>query len=302
MDKQFNVHQLLPQDRLPVNRLRAQIELAKGDPVAAYEFAATRSGEETSGGHTRYLWPLAVVAAEATADYAQRSRDRRDDVGLTSALRQTDEVAGLADSLVVAGSAGQAWRTHLDAELARARDLPEARGPDGVLIWRSVAHAYAKLSEPWQRVRALARAAELAATANDMAAAQTLLREADEIAASHGLLALRRQVSEFARRARIELIAPGGAEGGEGGGKPKPAATNPEIVRLGLTEREQDVLREVAAGRTNRQIAEILFMSPKTASVHVSNILTKLDVRSRGEAAAVAHRLRLFSDEPVGSN
>ncbi|WP_181791157.1 response regulator transcription factor, partial [Streptomyces phytophilus] len=63
---------------------------------------------------------------------------------------------------------------------------------------------------------------------------------------------------------------------------------------LGLTAREADVLRLVAAGRSNRQIADELFISPKTASVHVSNILAKLGVAARGEAAAVAHRLRLF--------
>ncbi|MGO4751255.1 LuxR C-terminal-related transcriptional regulator, partial [Streptomyces sp. 2MCAF27] len=62
---------------------------------------------------------------------------------------------------------------------------------------------------------------------------------------------------------------------------------------LGLTPRERDVLRLVALGRSNRQIAEELFISPKTASVHVSNILAKLEVSGRGEAAAVAHRLRL---------
>ncbi|WP_237509124.1 helix-turn-helix domain-containing protein, partial [Streptomyces malaysiensis] len=62
---------------------------------------------------------------------------------------------------------------------------------------------------------------------------------------------------------------------------------------LGLTPRERDVLRLVAAGRSNRQIAEELFISPKTASVHVSNILAKLRVSGRTEAAAVAHRLRL---------
>ena len=54
------------------------------------------------------------------------------------------------------------------------------------------------------------------------------------------------------------------------------------------------MLRLVAAGRSNRQIAEELFISPKTASVHVSNILAKLGVAGRGEAAALAHRLRLF--------
>ena len=63
---------------------------------------------------------------------------------------------------------------------------------------------------------------------------------------------------------------------------------------LGLTERELEVLRLVAAGRSNREIAGELFISPKTASVHVSNILGKLGVASRGEAAAKAHSLRLF--------
>ncbi|MCM9082000.1 LuxR C-terminal-related transcriptional regulator [Streptomyces sp. NBC_00160] len=62
-----------------------------------------------------------------------------------------------------------------------------------------------------------------------------------------------------------------------------------------MTSRERDVLRLVAAGSTNRKIAEELFISPKTASVHVSNILAKLGVTGRGEAAALAHRLRLFA-------
>ena len=51
----------------------------------------------------------------------------------------------------------------------------------------------------------------------------------------------------------------------------------------------------VAAGRTNRQIGEELFMSEKTASVHVSRILAKLEVGTRGEAGAVAHRLGMDS-------
>ena len=67
---------------------------------------------------------------------------------------------------------------------------------------------------------------------------------------------------------------------------------------MGLTARELDVLRLVAAGRSNREIAGELFISVKTASVHVSNILGKLGVTSRGEAAAAAHRLRLFDSFP----
>ena len=63
---------------------------------------------------------------------------------------------------------------------------------------------------------------------------------------------------------------------------------------LGLTAREFEVLRLVADGRSNPEIAARLFISAKTASVHVSNILGKIGVTSRGEAAAAAHRLHLF--------
>ena len=69
--------------------------------------------------------------------------------------------------------------------------------------------------------------------------------------------------------------------------------------QLGLTAREFEVLRLVAAGRSNPEIAAELFISAKTASVHVSNILAKLRVGSRGEAAATAYRLRLYAPSPA---
>jgi DNA-binding NarL/FixJ family response regulator len=65
---------------------------------------------------------------------------------------------------------------------------------------------------------------------------------------------------------------------------------------FGLTPREREVLALVADGRTNRQIAERLFISDSTAGVHVSNILGKLGVAGRGEAAAIAFRLGLVAD------
>jgi DNA-binding NarL/FixJ family response regulator len=83
--------------------------------------------------------------------------------------------------------------------------------------------------------------------------------------------------------------ASAGADRATGG-----AARRPEPAEeLGLTPREREVLALVADGRTNRQIAEALFISDKTASVHVSNILTKLKAGNRGEAGALAHRLGL---------
>jgi DNA-binding CsgD family transcriptional regulator len=101
---------------------------------------------------------------------------------------------------------------------------------------------------------------------------------------------------------------PTGAAGAGAGGTVRadlPAAAAPPVADaspdhladLGLTPRERDVLALVAQGRTNRQIGEELFMAEKTASVHVSRILAKLDVRSRTEAAAVAHRLGLESPD-----
>ena len=104
-----------------------------------------------------------------------------------------------------------------------------------------------------------------------------------------GAAAQRKGIALLAQRARISLT-----DDPEPSPAPSPA--------LGLTRREQDVLSLVAAGRSNRQIAEELYISPKTASVHVSNILAKLGVSGRGEAAAMAHRLSLFPPQPAPSS
>jgi predicted ATPase/DNA-binding CsgD family transcriptional regulator/class 3 adenylate cyclase len=80
------------------------------------------------------------------------------------------------------------------------------------------------------------------------------------------------------------------ATGTGAGAGAAPVPVDP-LARLGLTEREREVLVLLAAGRSNPEIGKALFISTKTASVHVSNILAKLGVTGRGEAAAVAHRL-----------
>jgi DNA-binding NarL/FixJ family response regulator len=113
------------------------------------------------------------------------------------------------------------------------------------------------------------------------------LREAAERADSLGAVLLRRWIDELSRRARIPLLNKVAGGGEESGGW------------LGLTSREREVLRLVAAGRSNRQIGEELFITSKTASVHVSNILAKLGVSGRGEAAAIAHKAGLFDVDPA---
>jgi len=113
------------------------------------------------------------------------------------------------------------------------------------------------------------------------------------LAGGLGARPLSDEITLLARRARIRLGADGSASvGTDGSGSG--SGSGEFGLGLGLTERELEVLRLVAAGRSNREIAGELFISPKTASVHVSNILGKLSVASRGEAAAKAHSLRLF--------
>jgi len=90
------------------------------------------------------------------------------------------------------------------------------------------------------------------------------------------------EVDGLARRARLSLDSP-----------PRATPESSALERLGLTDREQTVLALVAEGHTNREIGAALFISEKTASVHVSRILSKLGVRSRVEAATSAHRLGL---------
>ena len=89
----------------------------------------------------------------------------------------------------------------------------------------------------------------------------------------------------LARRGRLRLQEPVDEAA-------MPSASSP-AASLGLTQREAEVLALVAQGRTNRQIGQALSITPKTAGVHVSRILTKLGVAGRGEAAAVARRLGL---------
>jgi DNA-binding CsgD family transcriptional regulator len=124
--------------------------------------------------------------------------------------------------------------------------------------------------------------------------AATRLRRAARLAADLGAQSLTKQIAILARRAGISLVTSAGetAAGHPGSGH------SPGTAPLALTNREYEVLRLITAGQSNREIAATLFISPKTASVHVSNILGKLGATSRTEAAAKAHALRLFEESP----
>jgi DNA-binding NarL/FixJ family response regulator len=105
---------------------------------------------------------------------------------------------------------------------------------------------------------------------------------------------LREEILAVARRARIEPLD-------QVMESPTRERDKSPASRLRLTTREQEVLALVMEGRTNRQIGSALYITEKTASVHVSNILTKLGVANRGEAAAAARRLGLAKQEELSN-
>ena len=170
-----------------------------------------------------------------------------------------------------------------EAELARlhGRSDPE--------LWAAAAKAWERLGEPYPTTYARWREAEaLLLGGVRRERVEPSLRAAYATARELGAAPLCAEIEALARRGRLNL-------GTDPATTPPPAPQPPSpLDRLGLTAREQEVLALVALGRTNRQIAETLFISPKTATVHVSNILGKLGVRGRVEAATIAHRLGII--------
>ncbi|MEU6804145.1 helix-turn-helix transcriptional regulator [Streptomyces neyagawaensis] len=278
----FGTHNPMPQNNLPLSLLTIGIAAAEGRLLDARAELARVLDAGFPTGTQRYAWPLLLTAAVAEADAR----------GLPIADQGRPEVLDRILAAVKKLTTGApVWLAHdqwVRAELRRAEGLMT---PD---TWSEVVTAFEPLERPYDLARVRHRLAEalLADGADDEARhrATELLRLSAAVADHLGARPLAESVALLARRARLPLGHTAG---------PALAPADP-VAALGLTGREHDVLRLVAAGRTNRQIAEELFISPKTASVHVSNILAKLSVAGRGEAAALAHRLGLFP-EGVGA-
>ena len=228
--------------------------------------------------------PLLMVAATDAADRADEARRRSDDTAAKAAAADAlvafEELRELCTTET--GPRGEAaaggFVDVAEGELSRASgEHDPAPWRAAAVIWRAQGRQYRLAAARFREADALLRSGAGAA------AAQEPLREAHAVATEIGARLLVEQIDALARRGRVVLATD------EAGA---PAVDTP-VERLGLTDREREVLALVAEGRTNRQIADVLFISAKTASVHVSNILTKLDVANRGEAAALARRLGL---------
>jgi ATP/maltotriose-dependent transcriptional regulator MalT len=291
------------QYHLPMVRLDTELRLARGRPAEALSAVQGALDRFDVRLGPRYAWPLLVVGARACA--ATAAVAVRDEALLAKAAATHGRLRAEAGKLPAEGLAQQAHQLTFAAEAARvgrALAATEAGEPpqlaDIHAAWDQAAQAWEAVGEPYPLAMALLRSAEAALGAGDRDGGTIRLRRAAELAQRLGARPLSDDIALLARRARITLDRPGEAVGAQASpGQAAPVQIS-EPDRLGLTARELEVLRLVAAGRSNREIAGELFISAKTASVHVSNILGKLGVTSRGEAAATAHRLRLLDSFP----
>jgi DNA-binding CsgD family transcriptional regulator len=248
---------------------------------------AVAEGLQVATGDLAFAAPLYVIGVRAAAERAEFARARRAEAEIAKASEVGEELArefALRMSPERTDGSVSTPRIRAYAVLGDA-ELTRLAGRSDAELWEKVADSWDRLSEPYPAAYARWREAEallLAGVARGRA--EALLRAADATARGLGALPLCTDIEGLARRGRVKLDID------QARGRVITESSSP-LTQLGLTAREQEVLILMATGATNRQIAERLFISPKTATLHVSNILSKLGVSNRVEAATIAHRL-----------
>ena len=223
------------------------------------------------------IW-IAALAISALADGAQVDRL----VGRSAAAKVALGTELLDRAVTTAekgrprggrlGPEGLAWLARAHAEHSRLL------GVNDPSLWAHATQAF-EYGYRYEETRSRWRWAQALLEAGDRDLATAHAQIALDAATAMGAGPLTAAIVALARRGRLDL----------------PGARAPGIDTL--TGREAEVLALVAQGLTNRQVGERLFISGKTVSVHVSNVLTKLGASGRTEAVAIAHRRGLLSTD-----
>jgi DNA-binding CsgD family transcriptional regulator len=267
----------------PTAFIEAELSRAAGNPAAAKGRIAPLLKGQIDGVRLRYAWPLIWLALRVEADLAAAPRP---------GTGEEDEIrvlSGLAAELPARTPPARAYQALALAEAARARQpRPRGAGAGGATeAWQAAVTSARAAEEALPLCYALFRLTEALIARSERDAAAEAAREGLRLAGDLGAV-IGLELRDLADRARlrVETTAAAAGAGGDKGG-------------FHLTDREREVLKLIAEGRSNGQIAAVLFISPKTVSVHVSNILAKLGVSGRAQATAVAHRAGLFPDDPA---
>ncbi|WP_435863291.1 helix-turn-helix transcriptional regulator [Streptomyces mirabilis] len=247
----------------------------RGDPegaVASVRATLASLSDGSGNGRPDIGVRLAALALSAVADAAVELRLTGDGAGARRWADLATELVEVARSTAAKGEDGSrqgpeglAWLARAEAEWLRAHSGPE------VAAWERAVAAF-DYGDPYELARCERRLAEALLVADRRQEAAERARAARDTAVRLGAVPLREELDTLIRRGRLA-------------DSPSAADRVPA-----LTARESDVLRLLARGRTNRQIGEELFITGKTASVHVSNILAKLGASGRTEAVAIAYR------------
>ncbi|GGQ35033.1 helix-turn-helix transcriptional regulator [Streptosporangium pseudovulgare] len=283
-----------PLPRQALRALAGYLALLRGDLAGAADAAAEVEHTDNGGMFPRYRLLCLLAVAQDDHERADLLLDRAlADPALTriysSDARPVLVAGALAQRARLAHGDGKDLRERVEKRQAELSAADAALGVDGPLDrawqtmlralieddgWDHAAGAWRELRQPYELALSLVHGARAALAAGDRPGATSRLREAARLAEDLGAAPLAREIALL--------------------GRPRPA-------QGGLTERERDVLRLIAEGLSNRQIAARLHISPSTAGVHVSHILSKLGATTRTEAAVMAHRQRLV-DEPQGAS
>jgi len=224
---------------------------------------------------------MIALLVSAFADEVERLARLRENEKITETRAQMQPFLETAATVIrmcrldrdsqALGVEADAWVARLAAERARLD------GEADVTLWQAAVAAFG-YGDIYEQARCRLRLAEALIAADRRDQAQDETRAAYAAAADLGAAPLKAALESLARRARLDI------------GAPTSARTDGAV----LTPREQEVLELLAQGRTNKQIGRELFISEKTASVHVSNILGKLSASGRTEAVTIAHHRGLI--------
>jgi DNA-binding CsgD family transcriptional regulator len=261
----------------------AELALWEGRPDQA--LAEVSAGIERTN-DDEMLARLAWLGLRAGADLAEEQRGEGHPVpdAVEDLTARLEPLLSRLEARAIGRRAPEASETRAAVASGRA-ERARLEGRADPERWRDVERRWRRLGYPAPAAYAGWRLAGALLAGGRRADAIGPWREAHREAVRLGADSLRAAIADEAARAFVPLLddhSPSGS--GDAGGEVRP---------YNLTPRELEVLTLVAAGRTNRQIGEELFISEKTASVHVSRILVKLDVTSRAQAAALAGRLGL---------
>jgi ATP/maltotriose-dependent transcriptional regulator MalT len=233
---------------------------------------------------------VTAIGMAVEADMAQRARDLREKRQEKEAVTRARIHMGRLRAVAESGGrpVERAWLQFGAAEYARARGKPDSKA------WIKAAEEWDRLHQPYRAAIARFRAAEAFVEQGDRNAASEIAAAGLKAARALGSSWLEAEIAGLIGRARLDTAHPVSdrrRDGTDGAHAAREEADADEV--FGLTPRERQVLALLAEGATNRQIGNALYMAEKTASVHVSRILSKLGVRTRTQAAAVAHRQHL---------